>query len=233
MTAAVGRGGELVTINLHLFGLTDTQTDEMFGLIARNMGNFDTSTSLLLGDFNFSARGEARMSRDDARRLACNNRACDMFDRRLGHLAGLYRPEYTHRTLAHSEFISFARLDRIYVSLPTAVLLDFCPLTDVLWGATDPDRPSDHVPVFTRLRKRRILADRPPRIPSWMASHPMLPQYVAEIKGRVGVVRDDPFESIDDYKVLFRLAATMVKRISVIRGARTTNEKLHWSDFHW
>eukprot|EP00972_Heterocapsa_arctica_P095969 14159913-Heterocapsa_arctica.AAC.1 len=67
MTTAVGRKGKLIIINLHLFGMTDTQTDGLFDVIARRMGDFDASTSLLLGDFNFSAKGEARMNRNDAR----------------------------------------------------------------------------------------------------------------------------------------------------------------------
>eukprot|EP00972_Heterocapsa_arctica_P111680 16427482-Heterocapsa_arctica.AAC.1 len=102
-------------------------------------------------------------------------------------------------------------------------------MTDVMWHASETGKPSDHVPVYARLQKRRVPDSRPPRIPGWVTGHPMFPKYVEEIEGRIGGVKSDPFEAIDDYKSIFRIAASKVKRIAILRGARTTNEKLYWS----
>eukprot|EP00959_Pyramimonas_sp_CCMP1952_P303960 6361105-Pyramimonas_sp.AAC.1 len=63
----------------------------------------------------------------------------------------LHQPEYTHKTVHHSEVVSLGRLDRIYMSIPTSDVLDLSPLTGLMGDLLDPKLPSDHTCVFVSL----------------------------------------------------------------------------------
>eukprot|EP00959_Pyramimonas_sp_CCMP1952_P235612 4924044-Pyramimonas_sp.AAC.1 len=59
---------------------------------------------------------------------------------------------------------SLARLDRIYCNIPSSVLLDFKPLSRVLWASQGERSLSDHAPVLLRLS---VSPSSGFRAPSW------------------------------------------------------------------
>eukprot|EP00959_Pyramimonas_sp_CCMP1952_P189478 3963507-Pyramimonas_sp.AAC.1 len=64
----------------------------------------------------------------------------------FGRFCEIVQPDYTHKVVQHSTVQSLARLDRIYLDMPSHDLLGPRPMSGVCWPVTDPELPPDHCP---------------------------------------------------------------------------------------
>ena len=99
------------------------------------------------GDWNFTASDDDRINLADTSAVGHDIALAEVFDGHSRHLVELYQPAFTRRQVIRGGLTSLSRLDRIYVNLPPAELVDRRPFACTEGYISDPRIPSDHVPV--------------------------------------------------------------------------------------
>eukprot|EP00959_Pyramimonas_sp_CCMP1952_P340828 7138876-Pyramimonas_sp.AAC.1 len=74
------------------------------------------------------------------------------------------------RACSCPKIVSTARLDRFYVAIPSAVLVDIVAAGSTMSMFTNLPNPFGHVPVAVAISSKSRLLDGPPPILSWVLS---------------------------------------------------------------
>lgn len=129
------------------------------------------AATVLVGDFNMThgVDGNVADGRPDIVRMDG-----------ISQLWSAYAPEYgeiastpARRQVVGGEFVGFSTLDRAFVHLGEADLLEVAPTLVPMRDVADRGPPSEHVPIFLRSAGRGARRRRP-GIPDYIASDPRL-----------------------------------------------------------
>ena len=127
-------------------------------------------TNIIGGDFNFPTEGEGRYDAVTGRISVPKARAGALFASTFADMTELYQQDYTHRSEKDEALQILSRIDRIYCSMATPLLMDLRPSVGTR-GMLAKKGLSDHLPV-------RACLSHPPqsaqstRISAWLSRTP-------------------------------------------------------------
>ena len=101
------------------------------------------------------------------------------------------------------------------------------PSVDVLGRASSPTAASDHSPIVLTLRVTDSKPRHDPRIPAWVASHPLYEHTLGQVIGLCDA--SDPYERLLEYKDAAIACLVVFKRRLAKRLAVTDEERLYWA----
>jgi endonuclease/exonuclease/phosphatase family metal-dependent hydrolase len=151
-------------VNLHLPPIYEaTRKKHIFHRI-RDYLSSSPSLVFLLGDFNFITSEEHRFDPQAVTHVSADHALSLHFDAVLDQFCELHQGDFTRKRIRDGRITRMSRLDRIYTNMPTAHLLELRPQKRVFALLTDPEFPSDHVPVISVLAAPRTSPPARPRI---------------------------------------------------------------------
>ena len=118
-----------------------------------------------------------------------------------------------------------ACLDRLYVNYPVSVLYSNPLHAGRVVLYTDPQLPSDHVPVFARYHSTQHTA--PDLVPKWAARHPQYSEIVDSIVHRMHFSNDLP-TLYDQLVNIVKLACQKIVDLPQDEAAQSCDQKLYW-----
>lgn len=133
-------------------------------------------------------------------------------------------PSPTRRHTGGGVFVSFATLDRAFVHVGEADLLDFRPSFEPTRSITDRQLPSDHAPM-------RLTFCAPPRraarehIPDYVAKHEDFGSKVAELFAEVRGAEAGPYEALLSLKACMVAVADQIKAALRLVAPRTAGAR--------
>eukprot|EP00972_Heterocapsa_arctica_P055650 8208823-Heterocapsa_arctica.AAC.1 len=110
--------------------------------------------------------------------------------------------------------------------MPRAELVDRKPFAYTMLCATDPEVPSDHVPVCAKIvSPARCTGFR--SMARWIPSHDNYAEFVESILQDVEL-HDDPFSRLETIAEVLHEAGHRVRKQSAKVRASTTHHRLYW-----
>ena len=184
--------------------------------------------TFIAGDFNFEAAGEGNMNMFTGEEIARHAALVNSWDLLFPEFVELFQGSYT-RVGASAAGRIVSRIDRIDCNLDSFEIGDL-DISAGVWGniGKTHGRLSDHVPVHASVSSKRAPLGIP-TIPAWVAKHPFFPRACERLQAQLGPLPGNSHEALSCVKAVMRSAASMVRNVAKIRGARTAEERIHWA----
>eukprot|EP00959_Pyramimonas_sp_CCMP1952_P418002 8757656-Pyramimonas_sp.AAC.1 len=179
-----------------------------------------------MGDFNFVLEEEGRFKGDGSGWTAGDTTHARLFHKFFPCLTELYQDQDTRRGKRGKAVQVTSRIDRIFTSLPPALLRDITSRAGVL-GSLKSFMASDHIPVTASLEIFSP-SSRHPVISPWIAS---LPEFHSALNGLLGEIPLSwgPLPKLQIAKDYFFEAASAARAALGSRQAVSLQDKHHWS----
>ena len=225
----VGPGAALQIINLHLEpSLSFDDKSALLNTIATTTATF-LGISIFMGDFNFIHSDETRCNLADPMQAEsnANPRLATFFEELFANFTELHQGAHTRRDTRGDRFTTLSRLDRLYVNLPPAEVLDRHPHTAADGIVTNPKEPSDHIPVTSRLRAPATAPSEWRSTPRWITAHPKFLEHTGDFIDVLPAC-ETAMASIPALQDLLQDAALETKRAAKEVGTRSNHEVVYW-----
>ena len=187
-----------------------------------NIRNYINSLSnpitFFVGDFNFIHKDDRRYDPNNGEEFEEVQDIATHYEQTFINFTELFQPNFTRSPARNPLAGRFSRIDRIYTNIPTPQLTDLHISTDTIGDVYTPNRPSDHIPVYTKItiQQRR----NPNSIPHHIAAHPAFADNLK--KYRFDIDSNDFSEgNLQCVKEIFKEAAKET-RTSLLSATTTT-----------
>jgi hypothetical protein len=186
------------------------------------------SPVFIMGDFNCIVSGECRFSLETLLEMDADPTLAKYIEEHLEGYVELHQGGHTRRQVTNGVFTTLSRLDRIYVNLHPAVLMDMHPHTSTTHLITDPTFPSDHVPVRAVLCAPLCAPPGTHRVPAWVTGHPDFKEHTRLALIDLGLEYRG-LEDIHMLKEVLHTAAAAIKAGEAIDDPQCPHQRLHWA----
>ena len=139
----------------------------------------------------------------------------------------LHQGAHTRRDTRGDRYTTLSRLDRLYVNLPPAEVLDRHPHTAADGIVTNPKEPSDHIPVTARLRAPATAPTEWRSTPRWITAHPKFNEHTCDFIDVLPTC-ESAMASIPALQDLLQDAALGTKGAAKEVGTRSSHEVVYW-----
>jgi len=221
-----GPAGNLCIINIHIHpDLSTTTRTDIYRKLQHFILSVPNHTVILAGDWNSDLDFTDRFS--CPLHSFCGDPSSDNIHSIIPNLTEIHQPDFTHRWIHDGITHYYARLDRIYTTLPAPRMLDLHIHAHVHHKISAPNFTlSDHTPVSFHVGPK--VGSRSNSIQSWVTHHPLWTDMLtAEIsKVAAGHLPINP--SLATIKYAMQLAAHLVRLRAAHHGARNADEELWW-----
>jgi endonuclease/exonuclease/phosphatase family metal-dependent hydrolase len=224
-----GPAGALQIINLHLDpALPFIDKAALLDSILLSSSTF-RGVSIFVGDLNFVHSDETRCNLADPGQTETieNPRLATFFEERFAEFTELHQGAPTRRDTRSNRYTTLSRLDRIYVNLPPAEVLDRHPHCAADGLITDPREPSDHIPVTARLRAPGTSPPSRRSTPRWITAHPRFRELTSDFLDILPVF-GSALAGLSSLQELLRDAADETKNAAKEVGAHSNHEIVYW-----
>ena len=168
----------------------------------------------------------------------CDGRICGVpcavaaeYESFLSDFTELFQDDFTRVIIKHDVTQTAAKLDRIFFRIPLESYALLQVRTGTIGKYTDPNRPSDHCPVFgSIMRCPPPNIDNPtPPIPHPIATSSVFNNRLQTLIDNAPPPHTNPWKQLDYYKFLAHKARKQTTNILYHRGAATPREKVYFA----
>lgn len=208
----------LDVVGIHLVSTGGESIPRQLARLATRIDPLGRTSTIVIGDANFVDPTEGRLDTSSGTVVADRGELQKAFDELFPSFCEVPAPGYSRRQFREGEVSLLARIDRVWLNLPTAMLRQCHAQSHYSSSPLDPLLPSDHAALLLRLQapSQHTGGKRP--IPRWVTEHEDFTAIAHDMLGEVASSTGDCWSKLRAASEAMRRAAKEVQRRAAAPG---------------